>query len=602
MSNRSRRPLLGVALLFLASVAMMNAATAAAPYKVLNHEAIQIQARQLGPRQQHLSLAAFGKQFELSLQPNDSIQGAVPSTRPDIQPLAGTVDGQPGSWVRITHTPAGWRGMLFDGQELYAIEPVGDVGEALVQPHSHSATAPVMYRLADTLMTLGSGFCATVDTDGSPADSGSSTAATATSAADPESRSSKRLSAARMFEAIATDLNGTATQYPTARLLTGVVADYEFSQAFADPQGAVIARMNIVDGIFSSQVGVKITLAPVTVITTPNEPFTSTVPNELLSQLRSYRSSNASQSGLGVTQLMTGRNLDGDIVGISYQGTLCNGATSAGLAEGWHSTTMSALIAAHELGHNFNAPHDGVPGACASTPQTYLMSPTINGSNQFSNCSLQQIQARIQSAQCLTPFYPPDVSVMAENTLVGAGVNSPFTVSLSVSALGDDASTDVSATVTIPTNLTVQSATVAGTTCTESSGTITCPIGSLTPGDSREIDVQLTGTSAATSTIAFTVTSSNDSSPGNNSGAITVNIADTAPVVSASAAAPASSGAGSSAGDGGGSGGGGQIDLAMLALLSATLAVGTSLRKVARSPARRSDRLGCTGERPRAGA
>src|SRR5262249_10190242 len=151
-----------------------------------------------------------------------------------------------------------------------------------------------------------------------------------------ETPASKRLSAVKVFEAIAADLSGAATQYPTKRLMTGVVADYEFSQAFADPQGAIIARMNIVDGIFSSQVGVKIALAPLTVIGTADEPFTTTVPNDLLSQLRSYRGSSPAQSSLGVTHLMTGRNLDGDIVGISYQGAICNGATSAGLSEGWH--------------------------------------------------------------------------------------------------------------------------------------------------------------------------------------------------------------------------------------------------------------------------
>jgi hypothetical protein len=571
MSNRSRRPLLGVALLFLASVAMANVALAAAPYKVLNHEAIRIEARKLGAGRQHLSLAAFGKQFELSLRPNDSIQAAVPGSRPDIQPLAGTLDGLTGSWVRITRTRAGWRGMLFDGQELYAIEPVGDIAEALVQPHSDSPTEPVMYRLADTLMTVGTGFCATVDAPGSPADGSTpSGPGAATAGAGAGAPSSKRVSAARVFDAVAADLSGTATQYPTKRLVTGVIADYEFSQAFADPQGAIIARMNIVDGIFSSQVGVKIALAPVTVISTPNEPFTTTVPSDLLSQLRTYRGSHASQSSLGVTHLMTGRNLDGDIVGISYQGAICSGDISAGLSEGWHSTTMSALIAAHELGHNFNAPHDGVPGACASTPQTYLMSPTINGSNQFSDCSLQQIQARIQSAQCLTQYNPPDVSVMAESTMVGAGVNSSFGVSLLVNALGDDASSDVSATVTIPANLTVQSATVAGTACTHSPGSVSCSIGALTSGETREIELQLTAAASGTSSLSFAVTSTNDSNTSNDSGTVTANITDTTPAVSASTAATASACA-----DGGG---GGQIDLVMLAFLTVTVALATRWR------------------------
>ena len=560
------RGALAVALLLtaLVSLAPSGAARAAPPYRVLNHEAVQIDSRADGSAGglQHLSVAAFGKQFELSLRPNDTIQRAVPNGRTDIQPLAGTVDGQPGSWVRITRTHAGWRGMLFDGQELYAIEPVGDVAEALVQPHPDSATAPIMYRLADAMMTVGSGFCSTVDADGN--DAGSPTGAGGTTTND-NGPASKRLSALKVFNAIAADLSGAAAQYPTKRLMTGVVADYEFSQAFADPQGAIIARMNIVDGIFSTQVGVKITLAPLTVISSPNEPFTTTVPNDLLSQLRTYRGSSSIQSSLGVTHLMTGRNLDGDIVGISYQGAICNGATSAGLSEGWHSTTMSALIAAHELGHNFNAPHDGVPGPCASTPQTYLMSPTINGSSQFSDCSLRQIQARIQSAQCLTDYSPPDVTITAPTAEVGAGVNTPFTLSITVSALGDDASNDVSATVTLPANLTVQSATVAGTACTVASGTLTCSIGSLTPGQTRSIDVQLTATAIGTSSISFAVTSSNDSNPGNDTGTVTANVAETAPAISPSTAeATAASGGG----------GGGAIDLAMLAFLGLTVAMG----------------------------
>src|SRR5262249_23903458 len=145
MSNRVRH-IVGVGLLCVGSV---SPAFAELPYRVLNHEAIRIDARKLDSGRQHLSLAAFGKQLELSLRPNESIRPAGPSGRSDIQPLEGTVDGLPGSWVRITSTRAGWRGLLFPGQELYAIEPVGDVAEALVQPHPAASTAPVMYRLAD---------------------------------------------------------------------------------------------------------------------------------------------------------------------------------------------------------------------------------------------------------------------------------------------------------------------------------------------------------------------------------------------------------------------------------------------------------------------
>src|SRR4029077_9346693 len=106
--------------------------------------------------------------------------------------------------------------------------------------------------------------------------------------------------------------------------------------------------------------------------------------------------------------------------------------------EGSHSTMMSALIAAHELGHNFNAPHDGEAGACSSTPQTFLMAPTINMSSQFSSCSLQQMQARIQTAQCLTPYVPPDVGLSVPSGQMGIVVDQVFTATFSILATGDD--------------------------------------------------------------------------------------------------------------------------------------------------------------------
>jgi uncharacterized repeat protein (TIGR01451 family) len=186
------------------------------------------------------------------------------------------------------------------------------------------------------------------------------------------------------------------------------------------------------------------------------------------------------------------------------------------------------------------------------------MSPRINGSNQFSSCSLQQIQARIQTAQCLTQYYPPDVSVSLPNSAVGAAVNSPFTLSYTVRASGDDPSNNVSATVALPANMTVQSATVSGTSCTQGTGTVSCSLGTLQPGDTREIDLQLTATATGTSTITLGVASSNDSDTSNDSGTVTANISD-----SANATAPPPPGQAT-----GGGGGGGRLDLPLLAFLA----------------------------------
>jgi hypothetical protein len=386
MSNRTLRT--GGAV--LACFALVGAVEAGPAFKVLYHERLELESRADVDGQQHLSFDAYGRRFDVDLEPNDDIGHAVSANRSDIKPYRGTVAGQSGSWVRLTHTRNGWRGLLSDGHELYAIDPESELAAVAVQPLADpSSSAPIMYRLADTLMPLGAGFCGT-DTDESVT-------------SGPE-----RPTALKAFTRIAEDLSAHAPTIPTRRLVVAVVADHQFVDKIgADPEGAIVARMDIVDGIWSSEVGIRIALAPLTIFPRLQDPFsTTTVPTGLLAELRSYRGGLSAHFQSGVTHLMTGRELDGNIIGIAYLGAVCNGSSSASLSQSTGSTTMGALIAAHELGHNFSAVHDGVPGVCATVPQTYLMAPFINFSNQFSSCSLTRIDARAAAAQCLTDLAP----------------------------------------------------------------------------------------------------------------------------------------------------------------------------------------------------
>ena len=152
-------------------------------------------------------------------------------------------------------------------------------------------------------------------------------------------------------------------------------------------------------------------------LTDADDTFSATTdPTDLLSEVATYRGNLPSSDGTGLTHLMTGRSMDGNIIGIAYLGAVCNGDYSASLSQSTVSTTMGALVAAHELGHNFNSIHDGVPGVCASTPQTYLMAPTINYSNQFSSCSLGQINALVATASCLKKVAAPTSSTSSESS------------------------------------------------------------------------------------------------------------------------------------------------------------------------------------------
>jgi len=533
---------------FMAGV--FSDAQAAPSLRILYHEGIRPQVKQVAGHTRSMSFEAYGRQFNFQLQPNPALMSAVPADRADIEPLRGVVEGLPGSWVRMTRTRSGWHGMISDGAgELYAVEPAAEVADSVVQPLADSSSAAsVIYRLKDALLPDGAAYCQIVNVDNTP-----------------YTGEDLHISAKMMVDAIVKDAPVSFPNGPDLELTVGVVADYEFYQKeIDDPEGAIIARWDIVDGIWSGQVGVKIKLAPLTIVKTAKEPFTLTDPNSLLQQLRSYRKANAAQLATGVSHLMTGRDLDGNVVGIAYMSSVCNGETADSLSEATHSTLESALIAAHELGHNFNAPHDGESGACQSTPQSYLMAPQINYSDQFSSCSVTQITARIKTASCLIPYEAPDVRVEVPATLVGAVENTAFTVSFVAHAIGDDASNSVTASASIPTGITVQSATAAGGTCTSDAGTVSCTLGNMAAQETRQIDLTLVGGAVGNSTATVSVASPNDYVSSNNSAQVSIQISEAPRPPSTPADGSTANASGSSSGGGGG----GTVDLSVLTVLA----------------------------------
>jgi MYXO-CTERM domain-containing protein len=542
MSNR-----LAAGLAVLIAMTSASAALAATPsFRILYHEKIVLRKSAGVGATERLSFDAYGRRFDLLLQPNARMNRALPKTPRSFEPLQGSVEGAPESWVRLTRGSSGWRGVFSDGHDIYAIEPAGDVADAVVLPLESQPSDPIVYRLSDALLPEGEAFCETP----------------LVPVPDEEEAPPTALKA---FRSLAAELQALAAG-PNRKIRIGVVADREFSQAFSgslSPEEAMVARINVVDGVFSSQVGVKIELGPPTVFRDAGDPFTRFSASSLLDELRRYRRDTPEQLSLGLTHLFTGRDLTGDTVGIAYLGSVCGGGSASSLSEGARSTTSAALIAAHEIGHNFNAPHDGETGACLATPQTFLMAPRLNGSDRFSACSLAQIEPTVSSASCLTPYAPPDASISVGGSTSSQVVDTPFTATADVGALGDENSSDVVVTVTLPASITAQSATVPDGTCTIGAGTVSCVLGTLVSGDSRSISLGLIASTAGSFTVSFALESSNDGFASNNSGALALTVANGVPVI------PPTQGGSSG---GGNSGGGGRLDFALLTLLGAALA------------------------------
>jgi hypothetical protein len=193
-----------------------------------------------------------------------------------------------------------------------------------------------------------------------------------------------------------------------SQLWVAVVGDALLARQDGDAlETNLLARLNLIDGLFASQLGVHIEAASVTLFTRhADEPFgRTTEASDLPEEIADWRATDPTQRAAGLTHVFTGRNLSGRTVGMAYIDALCSRRYSTSLSQATASTTFAALIAAHEIGHVFGAPHDGEGGsACATTPTDFLMAPRINGSQQFSQCSLEQIAPRIEAAACLSPL------------------------------------------------------------------------------------------------------------------------------------------------------------------------------------------------------
>jgi hypothetical protein len=501
--------------------------TAATPprERVLHHEALAALSFD-GPGRPR-AFEAYGRRFEFELERNERLSFVTPSRLPGVEALQGRLRGTPGSWVRLTRTPAGLYGMFSYGHDVYAIEPAHALADTAVEPLAAVGDAPVVYRLADVLLPVGGATCGTV-TLADVARGGHT--------------------AQQQYAVLAGELQAAsaAATLPSRQIEVAVVGDYEFSQlGFSGgltPEQAIAARMNIVDGIFATQVDLRILVTSVTVFRSPDDPFTSTTtPNSLLDELGSWRQATPAQIARGLTHLMTGRDLDGTTVGVAYIGAPCRTRFGASLSQALSlSSTTATLVAAHELGHNFGALHDGESGSgCEATPPTFLMAARLNGSDQFSACSLAAIRPVVEAASCIVPLSIADATPALPapaRQLRGAAFDYGFTVR-SVGAIQVDG---VSARITMPAELALNAASIEGSPCTISAGTASCAVGSLAPQASRSITVRLTGRQAGTATAIVSLTAANDAIAGNDSASAAFVIepsADLAVTLTASATA-----------------------------------------------------------------
>ena len=493
---------------------------------------------------------AYGRRFELSLEKNSKLTDALSpadASGPTQTLYRGVIDNVHGSWVRLSAKGQTVRGMIWDGQDLYIAELADAVRDSLDAALPTPAGETVIFKLADAEMDKEAAFCATTD--------------------DASTRNG-----IDAYKSLVTELKGSPVIQRAAgageRLELSVYGDAQFLARGASEQEArdeILLRLNNVDGIFTSQLGVELQVPTMTIATPETESLSDTTSaSTLLSEIRMLRRQTPEMYARGLTHVFTGRNLDGNIVGIAYHDVLCSRDYGAALTEAsGRGSWIESLIAAHEIGHNFGASHDGDTNAeCGATPTgQFLMSPSVSpNASTFSECSLQAMRPRAQDASCIVVLSPADMSVPFDLGTMHRTVSTPFTWDLTVGNSGGSIAVDSRIDLVVPPTVAVDDAWVAGGTCTSGAGTISCLLGDVPGSATRVIHLTLHSDVVGTNSVSAHMSSQNDAQAANDVGNGTLVIE------AAAASAPTSEPTTNSQQAGGG--GGGATDPLWLAALA----------------------------------
>ncbi|MEQ8765929.1 MAG: M12 family metallo-peptidase [Planctomycetota bacterium] len=192
-------------------------------------------------------------------------------------------------------------------------------------------------------------------------------------------------------------------------------ADREFWAKNGSSVSATVNDIeNILNGVvtvYERDVNITYELSTIIVRTSEPDPYSSSDAGTLLDQFENYWAANHGGIHRDIAHLMTGKNINGGTIGVAWVGTICSGPRSYGLSESRFTSNFNrrVTLTAHELGHNWSAPHCNGDGDC------HIMCSGLGGCNgiglpNFGINSAAQIISFSNSTSC-TPSEPAPASI-----------------------------------------------------------------------------------------------------------------------------------------------------------------------------------------------
>jgi hypothetical protein len=441
----------------------------------------QITAENQAPQASSLSITIDGLAYDLTLTPNPRFH--LHST-PDstAQHFMGIIDQKTDSWARLSHIDNQWQGIASINGNIFTITPNNSVtdadGNILVSSLPAERSTPL--------------HCGTTNTISPP------------SIAAAKTIENQTINYSTLCE---DTINGIC-----------IVAELElaFDQAFqarysdnaADQANSLI---NMVEGYYINDMNIGFNQITSELLSA--ETFSSSTDAIVL--LNDIKSKKANQqlsfikNDAALFHFITGRDFDTSTVGVAYLGALCdtNGFSvgTSQLVSG--NIPLTALVVAHEIGHNLGSSHDDPDNnTCESG---FIMAPSLpKDASQFSNCSIESIQSTISNTddidQCIN--FAVDVAITAnENNVTsseqGDTTTDNFTISISslfqsvtaISVIGTLTTTDS----LTPLNGQFTSVSLSGASCTIASNGFSYQCSLNTTTSSLPLSVSTTSTNTS---------------------------------------------------------------------------------------------------------
>lgn len=268
-----------------------------------------------------------------------------------------------------------------------------------------------------------------------------------------------------------------------------IVVDSQYND-FHNGQGVekALSIVNSVDGIFREEFGIALSVEQVITYTdSATDPFNSgAIPIEtMLRNFRNYRLQNSQfNDDIGLAHLFTGNRNSDEAVGLAWIDTACR---SDGFDVGLSTLyRYDIMLAAHEIAHNLGAEHDSETACRAQTNKVMWPYISANTTQHFSSCTVEAVKQAMNNS-CHVDAIDLQISTYQTSAdVVTAAVRN-----------NDDLRSTPAATLTIDVPPGGMATALQGN-CSTPGDQIKCDISTLFPGEQEEVVVKMSNGSDST--------------------------------------------------------------------------------------------------------